>query len=109
TKTNPIIGRVKTSAIVSLVKEDVSKIKIVEVKRTEISSTKCPILLIEETYCLVRPTVSPITVTASIPVSCMTTSPIVKQIKTQERIMGDVKYSGTIPLSTIKLMAKPMP
>src|SRR5699024_3658031 len=101
TNTKLIIGHVNTSAIVSRVNDAVSKTKTVDVKITEIFSTTWLISPMEETYLFVRPSVKPSIVTASIPVSCMTTSDKVKQMSTKERMSGDFKYSGKSPLLAI--------
>src|SRR5699024_4506263 len=94
TRTKLIIGQVNTSAIVSRVNEAVRRMNTVDVRITDIFSITCPILPMEDTYFFVQPSVKPKTVTANIPVSCMTTSETVKVINTNERMIGDFKYSG---------------
>src|SRR5699024_816380 len=101
TMTKAMIGHVNISPMISLGNEDVSKIKTVDARSTDMFSTTCPTFPIADTYFFVHARVSPMTVTASIPVSCMTTSAIAKHRKTKDSTIGDFKYSGNHPLLAI--------
>src|SRR5699024_1124079 len=108
TITKITIGHENICIIVSRVSEAVNKINTVEVSKTDTSSIKSLIFPLQETFFFAQPSVSPNTVTASIPVSFIINSAKVKQISTNDNIIGDFKYSGKSPRLASALKPSPI-
>src|SRR5699024_588019 len=109
TTTKAMTDTERTWPMTSLDNEDVNKMKTVDVRSTEAFSTKSPVPPMDATIFLVRASVNPMTVTASIPVSCIAISLMVKQIKINDSKIGDFKNSGSFSFPINTLITSPAP